>query len=300
MDERTKVSQMDPEIEAVVAMMAEAPPPEDVEGVRRALREAIAAVPGFHDSRVTVTDRLVPGPSGAAEVPVRVYSPLERSTPIPGVLYLHSGGFIAGDLESGHGQCLGLAAEVGCIVVSVDYRLAPEHPYPAAVEDCYAVLQCMAAGSDLGIDTARLAVVGDSAGGTLGAAMALMARDRGGPALALQVLRHGAFDDRNPALQPMWRHYLGGGLNSVPAYAAPARADDLSGVAPAYVVLGALDGLRDEGLAYAGRLLGSGVPTELHLYAGAPHCFELLAPHSGLGQRATREHHRVLRAAFDL
>lgn len=198
----------------------------------------------------------------------------------------------------GHSQCLQFAAEVGCVVVSVDYRLAPEHHYPAGVEDSYAALRWMTTASDLGVDPTRLAVAGDSAGGTLAAALALMARDQGGPALALQMLLHAAFDDQNPALEHVWRLYLGGRRDDVPAYAAPARARDLSGLAPAYLVYGALEELRDDGLDYASRLLHADVPTELHVFARAPHSFELLAPNSTLAQRAMQQHHSVLRAAF--
>lgn len=292
------LSHVDPELAGAAALMVNTPSTEDMEGMRRHVRATIAglALPR-EDSRVATADRLVPGPPGGPQVPVRVYTPTTRARPTPALLYLHGGGFIAGDLDTGHAQCLAYAAQVRCVVVSVDYRLAPEHPYPAAVEDCYAVLQWLATNADSDVDPARLAVAGDSAGGTLTAALALMTRDRGGPALALQMIQHAPLDDQTH-LKQAWRLYLGDQRGEVPAYAAPARAHDLSGLAPAYLGYGALEGFRDEGIAYAGRLLDACVPTELHVFARAPHSFGLLAPNSTLGQHATEEYHRVLRAAF--
>jgi acetyl esterase/lipase len=172
------------------------------------------------------------------------------------------------------------------VVVSVDYRLAPENPYPAGLEDCYAALQWTAAkASELGVDPARIAIGGSSAGGGLTAALALLARDRGGPAVKFQFLDIPELDDRldTPSMtrfvdtpiwnQPnavrSWRYYLGG--QPADQYAAPARAEDLTGLPPAYVAVCEFDPLRDEGLTYAHRLIQAGVPTELHHFPGTFH-----------------------------
>jgi len=176
-----------------------------------------------------------------------------------------------------------LTSLVQCVVVNVDYRLAPEHPYPAGLEDCYTGLTYLA-GLD-GVDPTRLAVHGQSAGGGLAAATALLARDRGGPSLCFQALGIPELDDRletpsmtaftdtpmwaRPQAEKSWEYYLGG--QEADQYAAPARAEDLSGLPPTYLATCELDPLRDEGLTYAMRLLAAGVPVELHNYAGAFH-----------------------------
>jgi acetyl esterase len=265
-----------------------------------AARGAVPTPPGL-----TVTDRFVPGPPSAAAVPIRVYEPSDRPRPWPGLVYFHGGGFVAGDLDSEHGRCLGLAKRSGCLVVSVDYRLAPEHPRPAAVDDAFAALVWLARTDDLPVDRARLGVGGSSAGAGLAAAVALMARDRDGPALAFQMLAAPALDDRRatasmqfvgtpmfdgPAAARMWRYYLGDlpAMDaSVSVYAAPARAADLRGLPETLLMTSEFDPLRDEGLEYAARLLRAGVPVELHQYAGAFHGFEHLP--AATSRRATDE-----------
>lgn len=167
------------------------------------------------------------------------------------------------------------------------------------MEDCYAALEWLATTTDSDVDPARLAVVGDSAGGTLAAGLALLTRDRGGPPLVQQMIQHAPLDDQTH-LKQAWQLYLGDQRGDAPAYAAPARADDLSRLAPAYLAYGELEGFRDEGIAYASRLLDAGVPTELHVFARATHSFAAAAPNSTLGQHAAGEYHRVLRAAFGL
>ncbi|WP_328453926.1 alpha/beta hydrolase [Amycolatopsis sp. NBC_00438] len=239
---------------------------------------------------VDVRDTTVPGPSGAPDVPVRVYGPADREGTVPGLVYIHGGGFILGDLDMFHASLLHLVDELGIVIVSVDYRLAPEHPFPAPVEDCYAALTWTAANAaELGIDPERLGVGGESAGGGLAAAVALLARDRGGPALRFQYLGIPELDDRleTPSMTayvdtPMWNRpnavyswtsYLGtepGGADVSP-YAAPARATDLAGLPPAFVTTCQFDPLRDEGIQYAQRLLQAGVTTELHHYPGTFH-----------------------------
>lgn len=219
---------------------------------------------------------------------VRIFRPEGATGPLPGLLHIHGGGFCLGNVDLEHAVCVDLARELGAVVASVEYRLAPEHPYPAPLEDCYAGLRLLA---DLdGVDAERIAVHGQSAGGGLAAAVALLARDRGGPALCFQSLDVPELDDRldTPSMRagddlPLWSRrqalrswdfYLGG--RSPDQYAAPARAEDLSGLPPAYVVTCELDPLRDEGLTYAMRLLGAGVSVELHQYPGTFHGVQIV------------------------
>lgn len=258
------------------------------------------------DERVHVEDSTVPGPPGALEVAVRIYRPTGVSGPRPGFVMCHGGGFILGNLDSEHPKCLSLAAETGFVVVSVDWRRAPEHPFPAGLEDCYAVLRWTADHSEqLGIDPDRIGVGGSSSGGCFAAAVALMSRDRGGPRVSFQWLVYPALDDRCESVSArsrtegpgwtsgnclaMWSHYLGPDRTDVSPYAAPARAADLSGLPPAYVLVAELDPLRDEGLDYAARLLRAGVPVELQCYPGAFHGFEMLVPGAAISRRAYAE-----------
>lgn len=296
---------MDPEIKAALAEAPPSPAPDDVPGLRHYVRELARRypAPAGADS-IAVQDLRVPGPEGEPEVPVRLYRP-PNSGQAPGVLYLHDGGFISGGLDTAHTACLRLSAETGAIAVSVDYRLAPEHPYPAAVQDCYAALEWVTANAaQFDIDASRIAVVGSSSGGTLAAATALMVRDRNGPPLTMQLMKFAPLDDRSPAaqsrdLRPMWRRYVGDLGSDVPPYAAPARATDLSGLPPTYVLTGELDAFRDEGISYATRLLEAGVSVELHVIRGATHCFDLLAPDSSIARRTMNEYHQALRRALD-
>jgi len=199
-------------------------------------------------------------------------------------------------------------------VVSVDYRLAPEHPYPAAVDDCFAGLEwTWSHAPELDIDPGRIGVGGSSAGGALAASVALRARDSGGPPLVFQILNYPVIDDRmdtpsmrafdatpmwtSGATADMWVHYLGdpSDRGDVSPYAAPGRAADLSGLPPAYVLTAELDPLRDEGIDYARRLMEAGVPTELHTVVGACHGFDIIAAEGALGQRAIDEQVRALK-----
>ena len=207
-----------------------------------------------------------------------------------------------------------VVAESGVPALAVDYRLAPEHPHPVPVEDCYAGLVWLAGhAADLGVDPARIAVMGDSAGGGLAAGVALLARDRGGPALAHQILIYPMLDDRtttpDPALEPFltwtyddnvtgWGALLGGdaGSDDVPDYAAPARAGDLSGLPPTYVDVGALDIFRDEDVEYARRIAATGTPVELHVHPGVPHGFDAFARDADVSRRARADRMRVLQS----
>ncbi|MFF3956400.1 alpha/beta hydrolase [Streptomyces sp. NPDC001890] len=273
-------------------------------------RAALAALPP--NDRVQYEDLAVPGPADGPEVNVRVYRPTERTdtAPLPGILYIHGGGMITGSILTDHRQVLPLVEAIDAVVVSVEYRLAPEHPDPAPVEDCYAALLWMSRNaSALGVDPGRLALYGGSAGGGLAAGVALLARDRGGPHLAFQMLPYPMLDDRNttPSSHEItdigiwdraanlqgWQSLLGDrlGTDHVSVYAAPARADDLSGLPPTYLDVGDLDLFRDEDIAYASRLMQAGVPVELHVYPGGIHAGELLAPDAELSARIT--HYRM-------
>ncbi|WP_330434061.1 alpha/beta hydrolase [Streptomyces sp. NBC_00825] len=267
-------------------------------------RAALAALPP--NDRVEYEDLTVPGPADGPDVAVRVYRPAgsEGAGLLPGILYIHGGGMITGSIRTDHRQVLPLVEAVDAVVVSVEYRLAPEHPHPAPVEDCYAALLWMSGrASELGIDPDRLALYGGSAGGGLAAGVALLARDRGTPRLAFQMLPYPMLDDRNitPSSQEItdigiwdraanlqgWQALLGerAGTGRVDPYAAPARADDLSGLPPAYLDVGELDLFRDENIAYANRLMQAGVPVELHVYPGGIHAGELLARDAELSTR---------------
>lgn len=269
-------------------------------------------------SGVVIEDRMIAGPAGAPDVPVRIYTPEGLNATVPGILHIHGGGFVIGNLDGEQGTCLALSRGLGVVVVSVDYRLAPETPYPGPLEDCYAALEWTSTHSaQLHIDPARLAVFGLSAGGGLSAATALLARDRGGPPICFQYLGIPELDDRlqTPSMQrfvdtPMWNRpnaelswdfYLGEqyqrGADDVPYHAAPARAEDLSGLPPAYVSTMEFDPLRDEGITYALRLLQAGVATELHSFPGTFHGSTLFAT-AEISRREAAEMFAVLRRAL--
>jgi acetyl esterase/lipase len=208
-------------------------------------------------------------------------------------VYFHGGGWIAGDLDSEHVRCVRFAAQSGCVVVSVAYRLAPEHRFPAPVDDCYAALSWTAGNADdLDLDARRIGVGGVSAGGNLAAAVTLMARDRGGPSTAFQLLAFPVLDDRmrtpsmtfvgtplvdGQAIARTWSFYLGDDRSDVSPYAAPARAEDLRGLPPTFLATAEFDPLRDEGIEYGLRLLAADVTVELHNFAGTFHAFDTFA-----------------------
>lgn len=277
-----------------------------------------AAMLGVPDLEgVSVEDRLAPGPEGEPDVPVRVYQPLDRPSRLPALLWIHGGGYVLGDAKGDDLLAEHFAKEVGCVVASVDYRLAPEHPFPAPVEDCYAALKWLAASADeLGVERSRIAIGGASAGGGLAAGLALLARDRAEVPLRFQLLIYPMLDDRNveQASETLsdhilwtrernligWTSYLGGapGGSDVSCYAAAARAADLAGLPPAYVMVGDLDLFLGENVEYARRLMASGVPAELHVYPGAFHGFFSLGPDASVSQRFTAECDHVLRRAL--
>jgi acetyl esterase/lipase len=229
---------------------------------------------------------------------------------------IHGGGFVIGSVQAEHAGAALTAIDTGAVVVSVEYRLAPEHPYPAGLHDCYAALSFLHAEADpLGVDPARLALLGASAGGGLAAATALLARDLGGPPVCFQMLHIPELDDRleTPSMQKFvdsplwnrplavksWQFYLGelSGTGDVPIYASPARATDLAGLPPAYVSTAENDPLRDEGIAYASAMLQAGVSVELHQFPGTFHGSALVTG-AAVSRRAAQEASVVLRRAL--
>ncbi len=307
----------DPEIAAVVPLLPDLPGDDPV-AIRAALSDMIAQFPPPDTTGVQIEDGEIPGRDGDPAVPIRIYRPDQRSAPAA-VYNVHGGGFVAGDLETEHAFNVILARELGVVVVSVDYRLAPETPFPGGLEDVYAGLVWMAAhADDLGIDPQRIAIQGTSAGGGLGAALALLARDRGGPHIAFQFLSVPELDDRlatasmtgfidtplwsRPRAIVSWDSYLGpgrAGTDDVSIYAAPSRATDLAGLPPAYVSVMHFDPLRDEGVAYALAMLAAGVSVELHLFPGTFHG-SMLIRDAAISKREEAEKIAVLRQALAL
>jgi acetyl esterase/lipase len=305
----------DPELAAVIPLLPSLEA-TDAAAMRAAFSEMIAAMPTPDTSGLRIEDREIPGREGDPAVPVRIYRPEKRSGPAA-VYTVHGGGFIVGDLETEHALAARLARELGVVVVSVDYRLAPETSFPGPLEDVYAGLVWTAENAaELGIDPQRIAIHGVSAGGGLCAGLALLARDRGGPHIAFQFLSVPELDDRlttesmtefidtplwnRPRAIFSWDCYLGpgrAGSDDVSIYAAPARATDLAGLPPAYVSVMHFDPLRDEGIAYALALLAAGVTVEFHLFPGTFHGSALIQ-HAAISQREAGESIAVLRRAL--
>jgi acetyl esterase len=280
----------------------------------RATYAAAAAEHGLVAEPVAeVADGIIPGPAG--EIPVRVYTPA-GSRPLPVLIYFHGGGYVLGNLDVVHGPCTVLANRAHAIVVSVDYRLAPEHPFPAAVNDALAATRWVSDNAALiGADPERIAVGGDSAGATLAAVTALLCRDEGGPALAYQLLLYPATDAvsfsasyaengegyflTRDLMTWFYRHYLPEAGDREDWRASPLRAADLTGLPPALVVTAEYDPLRDEGEAYAQRLREAGVAVTATRYAGQIHAFAAnLAGAMDEGRRALEDAGRHLRQAF--
>lgn len=316
-DDTQQAYAFDPEIAPVVPLLPSLEA-DDAATMRAAFSEMIAAMPAPDTSGLRIEDREIPGRAGDPAVPIRIYRPDDRSGPAA-VYTVHGGGFIVGDLETEQGIATRLARELGVVVVSVDYRLAPETPFPGPLEDVYAGLVWTAENAaELGIDPQRIAIHGVSAGGGLCAALALLARDRGGPHIAFQFLSVPELDDRLTTASmtefvdtPLWNRpraifswdcYLGAGRagsDDVSSYAAPARATDLAGLPPAYVSVMHFDPLRDEGIAYALAMLDAGVTVELHLFPGTFHGSALIQ-HAAISQREAAESIAVLRRALAL
>lgn len=314
----TVQDRIDPESKVPLDQLLQAMPGgfnaiSDIVQRRAALKAALATMEAPENENVTREDRAVPGPPGEPDISVRIYRPKGAEGVLPGVYFIHGGGMILGDVDGEDAVASMICEQVRAVVVSVEYRLAPENPHPAQVEDCYAGLTWTANNAaELGIDPARLALFGGSAGGGLVIATALMARDRGGPALCFQMPIYPMIDDRNvtPSSQEItdvgiwdragnieaWAWYLGDA--QADTYAAPSRAEDLTGLPPTFIDVGTCDLFRDEDIAFANRLMQAGVPTELHVYPGAYHASEVFAPEAALSQRIVATRVAALRRAL--
>jgi acetyl esterase/lipase len=313
--------ELDPEIlQAALAMMAtgyELPAPAargDWKALRAAAEAGLAAGEAALPEHPSVSRADYQASSrDGAPVPLRWYAPPghDRGSVGPGVVYLHGGGMIAGTVELYDRVVAAYVADSGVPMLSVDWRRAPEHPHPCPVEDSYAGLAWLAANAaDLGVDPARIALMGDSGGGGLAAGAALLARDRGTP-VARQILIYPMLDDRSTVPDPFlvpyagwsyddnytgWHALLGDALGGpdVPVAAAPARARDLAALPPAYVEVGELDIFRDEAIEYARRLSAAGVSAELHVHPGCPHGFDRVAPGADVVRRSRADRLRVI------
>jgi acetyl esterase/lipase len=296
---------MDPELEAFIPLFPQADL-TDPASARRDLAELAASAPALDTAGMEIEDHTV---AADPDVAVRVYRPHRAQGAI---VWLHGGGFVMGDLNTEHPWATRVADGSGAVVISVAYRRAPEHPFPAALDDACAVLAWAAEhAAELGVDPTRIAVGGHSAGAGIAAGVALRARDQKGPSIHFQLLNQPELDDRQDTwsarhftdtpwmtrdkLAATWRHYLG----SAPAspYAAPARAADLSGLPPAYIATAEFDPLRDEAITYALRLLQAGVSVELHQWPGTFHGSQAILS-AEVSQRQLAELGAALRRAL--
>ena len=300
--------QLHPQMKAILdqAAASGAKPFHDMTPVeaRKAIETMFSAFRGEPAPFGKIENRAIPGADG--NIDVRIYTPAGAG-PFGALVYFHGGGWVIGDLDSWDTLCRSLSADSGCVVVSVDYRLAPEHKFPAGPEDCYAATSWVAKNAAaLGIDPKRIGVGGDSAGGNLAAVVSQMARDRGGPAIKFQLLIYPATDagldtpsQREFAedgyvlsrkdMEWFWGHYLRDPKDVENPQVSPARASSLKGLPPALVILAAIDPLRDEGESYAARLQQDGVPTECRLYEGVTHGFVSMAAMLDEGKKAVAD-----------
>jgi len=293
------ISRVHPELREGVITLPPLRLPDDLPAIRQS-----PPPPGGTPPEVRTTTRRILGADGN-EMLIKIYEPAGREgRRLPALLWIHGGGYVLGHPDGDDGLCGEFVKNADCVVVSPDYRLAPEYPYPAALEDCYAALTWMANSTEeWNLDPARIAIGGASAGGGLAASLALLARDRGGPAVCFQMPLYPMIDDRNvtPSSREItypgvwnranniaaWKLYLGDRAGGeISPYAAPSRATDLRGLPPAYTCVGQLDPFRDETLDYVARLAQAGVDVEFHLYPGGYHGFELAGADTGIGQRA--------------
>lgn len=316
---------IDPEVRAGLDQLLAIVGPDGLSSIRDIplRRKKQAELKAMRPSRplpdqLEIRDHVVPRATGGQpDVLLRSYVPSAITRPTPCTFYIHGGGLVLGSVDGDEARAAELAEETGCIVTSVDYRLAPEHPFPAALDNCYQALRWIVENHrELGIDVDRVALYGPSAGGALSAASALVARDNDGPRIAYLMLASPMLDDRctepstfvntgfgawsREANIQAWSAYLGDahGTDQVSPYAAPARADTLTGLPPTYLDVGDLDLFRDEVVTYAGRLMRSHVPVELHVYPGGVHGGEHLAPNAQLSERVRSYRRTALRRAL--
>jgi acetyl esterase/lipase len=315
---------LDPELRGAVKTMLEQMPPvsfHDLPAARAAsgrmaavMKKRLRAIPG-----IATEDRKIPGPKASPRIPVRVYRPEKKTGPLPCLLWIHGGGYVLGDIEQEDLTARQLSLAGDCVVVSVEYRLAPESPFPAPLEDCYAALRWIWRHTRaLEIDRSRIAIGGASAGGGLAAGLALLARDRHEIQVVFQLLVYPMINDFNiaPASDVLpdtllwtresnkigWSAYLGcdPGEEGVSCYAAAFRATDLRELPPAYIAVGDLDLFAQEDIDYSRRLIDAYVPTELHVYPGGCHAFDMLVPRARVSRQFTADIHRALKRAFQV
>jgi acetyl esterase len=314
-----RAAALDPEAQAVIDLVVKSGRPAyhqlSPKEARQLFRETRPAATPPPPEIGPVRDLAAAGPTGP--IPLRLYRPrgVAASTALPGLVFFHGGGWVIGDLETHDVLCRQLTAASGACVVSVDYRLAPEHKFPAAVDDAWSATRWVAAhAAELGVDAGRVAVGGDSAGGTLAAVVALLAREQGGPSLALQVLiypvtdlgaeapSYADFADGFMLTRETMRwfgaHYLNGGHEAVDWRASPLRAPSLAGLPPALIVTAGFDPLRDEGEAYARKLREAGVRVDAICYGGMIHGFVPMGRLIETGNRAVAHIGASLRQAL--
>jgi len=315
------VEQLDPELKAVMERM-----PTDrtldltkISAARARMKklvlEMLATFPQVEG--VSQEDRFAPGTPGGPPVRVRIYRADDQSSKLPALYWIHGGGYVMGDIDMDDRLMKQMVKRIGCVAASVDYRLAPEHPFPTPVEDCYTGLKWLFAHADeLGVEPARIAIGGPSGGGGLTAGLGLLARDRKEVQVAYQLLIYPMIDDRNATAAAHaitdprvwnresnrlgWKAYLGrdGGGADVSPYAAATRATDLSNLPPTYISVGTLDLFVDENIDYAQRLIQAGVPTELHVYPGAFHGFDMFAPSARVSKQFKADRDNALKRAL--
>jgi acetyl esterase/lipase len=315
------VEQLDPELKAVMERM-----PTDrtldltkISAARARMKklvlEMLATFPQVEG--VSQEDRFAPGTQGGPPVRVRIYRADDQSSKLAALYWIHGGGYVMGDIDMDDRLMKQMVKRIGCVAASVDYRLAPEHPFPTPVEDCYTGLKWLFAHADeLGVEPARIAIGGPSGGGGLTAGLGLLARDRKEVQVAYQLLIYPMIDDRNATAAAHaitdprvwnresnrlgWKAYLGrdGGGADVSPYAAATRATDLSNLPPTYISVGTLDLFVDENIDYAQRLIQAGVPTELHVYPGAFHGFDMFAPSARVSKQFKADRDNALKRAL--
>ena len=283
--------------------------------MKKMVTELLAAMPPVEG--ITSQDHFAPGSQGGPAVRVRVYRSNDQQNKLPALYWIHGGGYVMGDIDYDDRLMMQMVKRIGCVAASVDYRLAPEHPFPTPVEDCYTGLKWLFTHADeLGVEPSRIAIGGPSGGGGLTAGLGLMVRDRKEVPVVYQFLIYPMIDDRNatPASYAItdprvwnresnrlgWKAYLGrdGGGAGVSPYAAAARATDLTNLPPTYISVGALDLFVDENIEYAQRLIQAGVPTELHVYPRAFHGFDLFAPSARVSKQFKADRDSALKRAL--
>ena len=317
------LSLVDPELAVALAQFPKMDIWSDLPLSRKLIAQArlglMAALPAIEN--VTSTDYSVPrtdvlGPSAAPEVSVRVYRPEDQTQHLPALLWIHGGGYCLGSMEQDDYLVRQMVKEVGCAVVSVDYRLAPEHPFPAPLDDCYSALCWLFSNTEqLNVDGSRIGIGGISAGAGLAAGLALLARDQGEVLPIFQALLCPMIDDRSitPSSHSItdervwnrnsnikgWQAYLGpdmsGGAETPSAYAAPSRAEDLTGLPKAYIAVGSVDAFVDENTDYAERLNAAGVDTQFEIFPGGFHAFEFTVPGADISRLARDCHYQAIK-----